>query len=199
MYTVCRPNDCTNTKQDASLVCTRCPALLFFCVEVNESFRGSFYCFHGSFRGFHESFQCFHGSFQGSGGSFHESFIGTCANFHGKKIPEAFTEAISMEAFAKASMEIASMEVVEDAAEVTSTEAPTEVSTKASTKAFTGASTKAFTETSTNAFTEVLPQQLSRIRNVPRKHFHGFSGFSFMQASDSSHGRSEAQRLPRKL
>ena len=60
---------------------------------------------------------------------------------------------------------------------------------------FHEASTKAFTKASTKASTEVLP----RIRKVPRKHFHGFLGFSSMEASGSFHGRLEAQRLPRKL
>ena len=60
------------------------------------------------------------------------------------------------------------------------------------------ASTKASTETSTKnkASTEVLP----RIQKLPRKYFHGFSGFSStMEASGCFHGKSEAQRLPRKL
>ena len=128
----------------------RSPALLVFCVEVHESFRGSFHRFHGSFHGkkipeactdgssFHESF---HGSFHGSSGRchgshFHGSFHG---NFH-RSFHERFHESF--------------------------------------TKACTEASTKAFTEASTKA-TEVLP----RIRKLPRKHFHGFLGFSSMKAS----------------
>ena len=94
-----------------------------------------------------------------------------------------------MKAFAKAAMAVASTKafteastgVVGDAAEVTSTEA------------FTKAST------STKSFTEVLPGKLPRVRKLPRKHFHGFLGFSSMEASGSFHRRSEAQRLPRKL
>ena len=61
------------------------------------------------------------------------------------------------------------------------------------------ASTKAFTEASTKASTEVFPRKLPRIRKLLRKHFHGILGFSSMEASGSFHGRSEAQRLPRKL
>ena len=68
------------------------PALLVFRVEVHESFRGSFHRFHGIF---HESFR----------GSFRESFHGRYGSFHGKKMPQASTEA-----FAKASMEVASTE-----------------------------------------------------------------------------------------
>ena len=44
-----------------------------------------------------------------------------------------------------------------------------------------------------------IPRKLPRIRKPPRKHFHGVLGFSSMEASGSFHGRSEAQRLPRKL
>ena len=44
-----------------------------------------------------------------------------------------------------------------------------------------------------------LPRKLPRIRKLPRKNFHGCFGFSFMEVSGSFHGRSEAQRLPRKL
>ena len=73
----------------------------------------------------------------------------------------------------------ASVEVVEDAAGVTSTEASTEAYTKAS--------------------TEVLPRKLPRIRKLPRKHFHRFLGFSAMEASGSFHGRSEVKRLSPKL
>ena len=54
---------------------TRPPALLVFCVEVHENFRGSFHRFHGSFHSFHESFHRFHGSVHGSRGNFHEIFL----------------------------------------------------------------------------------------------------------------------------
>ena len=132
----------------------RSPALLVFCVEVHESFRGSFHRFHGSFHGkkipeastdgssFHESFhESFHGSSGRCHGShFHGSFHG---NFH-RSFHERFHESF--------------------------------------TKACTEASTKAFTEASTKA-TEVLPRKFPRIRKLPRKHFHGFLGFSSMKAS----------------
>ena len=145
-----------------------------FCVEVHESFRGSFHRFHGSFHG--------------SNGSLHESSHGRYGSFHGKKKPQASTEAFPkapMEAASTKAFTEASMEVVGDAAEITSTEASTE------------AFTKAFT--STKASTEVLPRKLPRIRKLPRKHFHEFLGCSSMEASGSFHGRSEAQRLPRKV
>ena len=74
-----------------------------------------------------------------------------------------------------------------------------EKSPEASTEAFTKASTKAFTEDSTKASTEVLPRKLPRIQKLPRKHFHGFLGFSSMEATACFHGRPKAQRLPRKL
>ena len=65
------------------------------------------------------------------------------------------------------------MEVVEDAAKVTSTEASTETSKKASTS----------TKSSTEASTKELP----------------CLGFSSLEARGSFHGRSEAQRLLRRL
>ena len=60
-------------------------------------------------------------------------------------------------------------------------------------------SSKAPTKSSTEASTEVRPRKLPRIRKLPRKHVHVYLGFSSMEASGSFHGRSEAQRLPRKL
>ena len=96
---------------------------------------------------------------------------GRYGTFHEEKIPEASTEA--------------SMEAVKDAAEVTSTEAFTKAST----------STKA----SAKASTEVLQRKLPRIRKLPRKHFNVFLDFSSTEAIGSFRGRSEAQRLPRKL
>ena len=124
----------------------------------------------------------------------HASFRGSFHRFHGTKLPWKIwklpwkTNPGSFHgAFAKASMEKASMAVVEDAAEVTPTEASTEAPTKAS------------TETSTKVSTEELPRKFLRIRTLPRKHLHGFLGFSSVEASGSFHGRSEAQRLPRKL
>ena len=104
---------------------------------------------------------------------------------------EALMEA--MEASAKASVEASVKAAMEDM------EVSMEKNLEASTEAFTKASTKAFTENSTKASSEVLSRKLPRIRTLPRKHSHGYLGFSSMEAIGSFHGRSKAQRLPRKL
>ena len=77
----------------------RSPALLAFCMEARERFRGSFHRFHGSFHGRYGSYGSFHGSCHGSNGSresfhgsfhsFHESFLGSFrgsvrGSFHGR-------------------------------------------------------------------------------------------------------------------
>ena len=76
-----------------------------------------------------------------------------------------------MEASTREKIQEASMEVVEDAAEVTSAEA--------------------FTKASIS--TEKLPRKLQR------KHFHGFLRFTSMEASGNFPGRSEAPQFPRKV
>ena len=119
----------------------RAPALLAFCVEAHESFRGSFHGSYesgGSFRGsFHERYGSFHakknpasflGSFRESFHGicfhkiFHGSFHGSSGSFHGRNFlnssQEASTEASMKATFTKASME------------VTSTKPSTEASTK---------------------------------------------------------------------
>ena len=83
----------------------RSSAPLVFCVEVHESFRGSFHRFHGSFHSLHENFHRFHGSFRGifhgkqsrklSGfhESFHGSFHESSGSFHGSNFHESFHES----------------------------------------------------------------------------------------------------------
>ena len=87
-----------------------------------------------------------------------------------------------------------SMEVVEDAAKVTSTKASRKLPRNRLRKLPRKTPRKLPRELSRK-----LPRKLPQIRKLPPKHFYRCLGFSPMKASGSFQGRSEAQRLPRKL